>query len=228
MAVDWLAAQAAARIAGTVLDHLSVRARSRLLGSNSELAIRRAYEAAIGTFLSEISDEATDYTDALELFFRNQSVSAELAVLLEPDSLARPDAGNLRTALTASGLDLTTLTGFSLDVAVRRMTDAFIRSAAQDDGLRSILHYRVSVETRLIVEEIQRQTATLSLDELRAVLELEGYRLLAVELDEHGDALVQFQRPERPILVIAGRVQFSASLLALILNRLDREDELGW
>lgn len=228
MALDWFAAQAAAWIAGTVLDHLSVRARSRVLGSDLDVAIRRAYETAIRAFLSDLPDEAVDYTDALELFFRNQTVSAELSVLLEPDSLARPHVENLRTVLTASGLDLTTLPGFSLDAAVRRMTDAFIGAASQDDALRSILHFRLSVETRLIVEEIRRQTATLSLDELQAVLELEGYRLLAVELDERGDALVQFQRPGHRTIVIAGSIQFTASLLALILNRLDREGEAGW
>ena len=143
---------------------------------------------------------ATFEADVLERFFRSPTVCAELSVLLEPDSLATPDIANLRSVLVTSGFDFSTVPVFPIEAVVRRMSDAFIRAAAQDDVLRSILQYRLSVETRLIVEDIHRQTALLSLDELRAILESEGYRLLAFEIDERGDALVQFQRPGcRPI-----------------------------
>jgi hypothetical protein len=225
---DWLAAQAASWIASTVLDYLSGRARQLLRGSGTEAAIRRAYESAIQAFLADLPIAAADFGDALERFFRDQLVSAELAVLLEPDSLAMPDSSVLRSILDASGFDLSTIPDLSFDVAIQQMTVAFIESAEKDDTLRSILHYRLAVETRLIVEEVRRQTASLSLDDLRAVLEREEYQLLAFDVDEQGDALAQFERPGRDLIVIAGSVQFSASLLALILNRLDRESGADW
>jgi hypothetical protein len=225
MAADWLVSQAAGWIAGTVLDHLSTRAQSRLMGSETSLAMRRAYDAAIRSFIAELPDDISDYADALELFFHDQRVSTELSVLLEPDSLARPDVDILRAVLVASGFDFSTAQGFSIEAAVRQMSDAFVAAAVQDETLRSILQYRLSVETRLIVETIHQQTSTFSLDEVRAVLELEGYRLAAFEIDDHGDALVQFHRPGRRTIVVVGSVQFRASLLALILNRIDRDPD---